>query len=48
MLEIKCTGDYGLSDCLFVTQDAEDYVDAWFPDPGGAKGKPKPIMKEDR
>lgn len=30
MWETECTGDYGLSDCLFVTEEAWDYVESWF------------------
>ena len=30
MLESECTGDYGLSDCLLVTDEAWDYVESWF------------------
>lgn len=28
--DVPCTGDYGLSDCLVVTQSALDFVDAFF------------------
>ena len=38
MWEINCTGDYGLSDCLFVTEDTLDYVDSWFA-PAGRCGQ---------
>ena len=30
MWEIECTGNYGLSDCLFITEEAWDFVEmAW-------------------
>lgn len=35
MWEIECTGDYGLSDCLFLSDIAQDYAEAWFTDPIG-------------
>ena len=28
--DVPCTGDYGLSDCLVVTQSTLDFVDAFF------------------
>lgn len=28
--DVPCTGDYGLSDCLVVTQSALDFVDSFF------------------
>lgn len=30
MWKSECTGDYGLSDCLFVTDEAWDYAESWF------------------
>lgn len=37
MWETECTGDYGLSDCQFVTEDIMDYVDSWFTPANGNK-----------
>ena len=28
-LDFECTGDYGLSDCLFVTEEAWDFAEAF-------------------
>ena len=30
MWKSECTGDYGLSDCLLVTDEAWDYAESWF------------------
>ena len=47
-LDFECTGDYGLSDCLFVTEKDWDYADAFFDFSSKNKAKEhKPINHED-
>ena len=38
-LDFECTGDYGLSDCLFVTEEAWDFAEAFCDFSGRHKAK---------
>lgn len=42
MWEIECTGDYGLSDCLSITEEAWDFAEmAWkYPEPSKSEAVP--------
>ena len=43
-LDFECTGDYGLSDCQFVTEEAWDFAEAFCDFTGRHKAKEnKPI-----